>query len=354
MGFESSVWEASRPPLKPRLLADPQNDALSRRLGRFGGGAGGLGRDGARAKLARIVKGAPEVMVKVTGRQKGASHVQAHLDYISRKGKLALDTRDGEVLDTTEDVADRRKEWTEMTPYWRQKTTVCSVSMVFSMPEGTDPEIVKASVRAMAESEIADAHDYVMALHTDTPRPHVHLTVRARGDDGQRFDPRKADLFHFRERFAEELRARGVEAEATPRRARAIGPKGRSMALAKIRLRAKVSSGAISLSDIRLNQHAASVATGMAQMPEFIARAKERWSEISGNYRAAAIELAKSPESADRQLAAEVQAFLKDRSSISMGPELLAQRYREAAKITKEDDKNKPVIRPGPVRSRSR
>ena len=92
----------------------------------------------------------------------------------------------------------------------------------------------------------------------------------------------------------------------------------------------------------------------MAQMPEFIARAKERWSEISGNYRAAAIELAKSPESADRQLAAEVQAFLKDRSSISMGPELLAQRYREAAKITKEDDKNKPVIRPGPVRSRSR
>ncbi|MFC4595600.1 relaxase/mobilization nuclease domain-containing protein [Sphingobium tyrosinilyticum] len=55
-----------------------------------------------------------------------------------------------------------------------------------------------------------DNHDYLMALHTGTPWPHVHLTVEAEGLDGQRFDPRWEDLFKFREAFAEALRSRGV------------------------------------------------------------------------------------------------------------------------------------------------
>src|SRR3546814_1171134 len=60
----------------------------------------------------------------------------------------------------------------------------------------------------------------MLALHTDTDHPHVHLTVATEGADGTRFNPRKADLHHMRETFAHELRARGVAAEATPRRAR--------------------------------------------------------------------------------------------------------------------------------------
>src|SRR3546814_6245710 len=79
--------------------------------------------------------------------------------------------------------------------------------------------------------------DLVLALHTDTPRPHVHLTVQAEGLDRNRFNPRPVQLNRFRERFARELRARGVAAEATPRRARGQGIAGSSMALAKLRSR---------------------------------------------------------------------------------------------------------------------
>src|SRR3546814_20971096 len=105
------------------------------------------------------------------------------------------------------------------------------------MREGTDPEKVLGAVRALAHAELSDNHDYVLALHTDTARPHVHLTVQAEGLDRNHFNPRPVQLNRFRERFARELRARGVAAEATPRRARGPGIAGSSMALVTLRSR---------------------------------------------------------------------------------------------------------------------
>jgi hypothetical protein len=55
-----------------------------------------------------------------------------------------------------------------------------------------------------------------MVLHTHQANPHVHLSVRAEGKDGQHLNPRKADLCRWRETFAEKLRERGIEAEASP------------------------------------------------------------------------------------------------------------------------------------------
>mgnify|MGYP000078224309 CR=1 FL=1 len=157
-----------------------------------------------------------------SGRQRGGNHVKAHLDYIGRKGGVDIETRDGEILTTKEDVAERAAEWSDSLQ-WRSRPTVSSVSLIFSMPEGTDPDKVLGAVRSLAHAELSDNHDYVLALHTDTPRPHVHLTVQAEGLDRKRFNPRPVQLNRFRERFARELRARGVVAEATPRRAR--GPR---------------------------------------------------------------------------------------------------------------------------------
>src|SRR3546814_20587830 len=63
-------------------------------------------------------------------------------------------------------------------------------------------------------------HSYTAAVKPYTANHHAHLTVATEGTDGTRFKPRNADLHHMRETFAHELRARGVAAEATPRRAR--------------------------------------------------------------------------------------------------------------------------------------
>src|SRR3546814_17006264 len=96
--------------------------------------------------------------------------VKAHLDYIGRKGAVDIETRDGEILTSKDDIAERAAEWSD-TLEWRSRPTVSSVSLIFSMPEGTDPDKVLGAVRGLAHAELSDNHDYVLALHTDTPRP---------------------------------------------------------------------------------------------------------------------------------------------------------------------------------------
>src|SRR5471032_1959085 len=54
-----------------------------------------------------------------------------------------------------------------------------------------------------------------MVLHDHQAHPHVHLSVRAESISGQRLNPRKGDLQRWRETFAEKLRDRGIQAEAT-------------------------------------------------------------------------------------------------------------------------------------------
>ena len=184
MGLESALWEASRPAFRVRYIHDPTGPPLTPLYASYGV----ANAKTARAKLARIVRGAPEVVVKVTGRQRGGSHVKAHLEYIGRKGDVEIESRDGESLTAKEDIAERAAEWSD-TLQWRSRPTVSSVSLIFSMPAGTDPDKVLGAVRALAHAELSDNHDYVLALHTDTPRPHVHLTVQAEGLDRTRFNP---------------------------------------------------------------------------------------------------------------------------------------------------------------------
>ncbi len=329
MGLESALWEATRPAFRVRYIHDPTSTPRVPLYASYGFATGPT----ARAKLARIVRKAPEVVVKVTGRQRGGNHVKAHLDYIGRKGGVHIETRDGEILTTKEDIAERAAEWSD-TLQWRSRPTVSSVSLIFSMPEGTDPEKVLGAVRALAHAELSDNHDYVLALHTDTPRPHVHLTVQAEGLDRTRFNPRPVQLNRFRERFARELRARGVAAEATPRRARGQGVAGSSMALVKLRARlASGSSPMMTDADRRSNEQAIAVVRGQAELPSFIAKGKTRWQEIRQAYSQAVAALNATGHSEDRALADDVRGFLDKHPDINATPEIFAARHARNLEI---------------------
>jgi hypothetical protein len=320
MGLESALWEATRPAFRVRYIHDPANSPRVPLYASYGFATGPT----ARAKLARIVRKAPEVVVKVTGRQRGGKHVKAHLDYIGRKGELGIETRDGEILTSKDDIAERAAEWSD-TLQWRSRPTVSSVSLIFSMPEGTDPDKVLGAVRALAHAELSDNHDYVLALHTDTPRPHVHLTVQAEGLDRTRFNPRPVQLNRFRERFARELRARGVAAEATPRRARGQGIAGSSMALVKLRARLRAEgSHQITQSDRRTNEQAVAVARDQDQLPPFIAAGTFRWQEIRRAYEQTAAALDATGQTDDRELAKDVRSFLDKHQGMNATPEVFA------------------------------
>ena len=358
---EDELWGVLKPVFKPRVFGDPNLKYAERLLNQkgFGKDVGQVvvPRTDARSVLARVVRKAPEVLVKVTGRKKGADHLGAHLAYIGRKGEIALETRDGEVLTDKAGVQQLAEEWSEPI-YWRQRATVSAVSMVFSMPEGTDPETVKQSVRETAERMLGDNHDYLMALHTDTPRPHVHMTVEAEGMDGKRFDPRREDLFKFREAFAEALRSRGVECEATPWWTRGQGRAGTSMALAQMRekIRRGVSRQPTE-ADLRQAREALAIATGKATPPPFVAQAKQRWASIREQYEGAAARLDGSEDRRDKDLARELRSFLKDRPSIETVPDRAlkdaVERVRIAADRKRDEEMpSRPATNLPPDRSR--
>ena len=150
---------------------------------------------------------------------------------------------------------------------------------------------MQRAAREFAQIELAD-HKYVMVLHDHQANPHVHFSVRAESKRGKRLNPRKADLHRWRETFAEKLRERGVEAEATRQatrgRNRNYDPLWRIKAREDGRLRT-TRSGTKSGSQARTTR----------------AEAVEAWMQVGQT-------LAVSGDPADRDLARSIAAFIKE------------------------------------------
>lgn len=261
-----------------------------------------------RARLERIVGRAPEVMVKITGRTKDAGHLKSHLEYIMRNGELTAETEQGSLMQGREGLKDLQSRWTDdaVLDDKRRRDGSVSVNIILSMPPGTDPIAVKNAVRAFAIETFGANHDYVFVQHLDDKHPHVHLTVRSQGYNGKRLNPRKADLATWRERFAGELRLRGVAAEATPRRTRGKvrkHDKGTVVALRRRGVVPDTDKGA--RADV---VHAANA--GSAGIRPWEAKARKRQVEIRARYLAHATELERTGKGADRALAMRVREFV--------------------------------------------
>ncbi|MGB0893808.1 MAG: relaxase/mobilization nuclease domain-containing protein [Parashewanella sp.] len=164
--------------------------------------------------LSLFSKKTPEVMVKISGYCYSADHTQSHFDYISRNGKLEIEDECGHIYQDKQSLHLLAKDWEEPQANTKRRTRH-STHIVLSMPNGTESKAVKKAVREFAKKTFANNHQYVMALHTDTDSPHVHLTVKSLGFDGKRLHVRKGLPQVWRERFAKEMERLGVAAEAS-------------------------------------------------------------------------------------------------------------------------------------------
>ena len=279
-----------------------------------------------KARLARVVKGVPEVMVKVSkpakndksgnpikvSRASEAVRASEHLAYISRNGKIEVENDRGEAFNGRTQVGAIYREWIEKHDEDRREgsaadRTRITTSIVFSMPGTANAEAVKDAVRALARQEFQGRHDYAMALHTDTHHPHVHLTLRTVGEDGQKLNLRKADLQRLRDTFAEKLRTRGIDAESTRRHARGVTRRGEVTPVYKIRQR-----GGKPLADARkMRQVRRDLEDNGGRLPQkawddaMIARRNR----VMATYDQAATILAGSADPNDRDLARETKRF---------------------------------------------
>lgn len=173
-----------------------------------------------------------------------AKSVAKHFAYLSRRGELELETDDGEPVQGKQAEKDVLQDWEIGTSGNRRyidrrsattgKTPRLVHKLIFSMPAGTPPQEVLKAVQTLAREEFAMKHRYAMVLHTDQPHPHVHLVVKARGENGQRLNIKKPMLRRLRHDFARNLRELGVDANATERGARGKG--GRALPSGAFRL----------------------------------------------------------------------------------------------------------------------
>jgi hypothetical protein len=167
---------------------------------------------------ATVVRRAPQVMVKVTGGGRGMKAIVTHFRYISKNGRLEIEDERGETMRGQETLHELADDWrfggTLIDDIAEPGQRREAFNIMLSMPRGTDPLTVQRAAREFAQIELAD-HKYVMVLHDHQANPHVHISVRAESKHGKRLNPRKADLHRWRETFAEKLRDRGLDAEAT-------------------------------------------------------------------------------------------------------------------------------------------
>ena len=331
--------------------ADGQGDAVSGNKSAGSSASSGAGQAKSqatsisaanKARLARVVRAAPEVMVKVfkpakmdkhgnpiqVNRQTEGTRVSAHLEYISRNGKIEMENSLGDVLTGKAASAGLCAEWLQSHDEDRANglasdRTRISTSIVFSMPGNINASAVKDAVRALAAQEFGGRHDYVMALHTDTKHPHVHLTVRTVGHDGIKLNLRKADLQHLRDAFAGKLRQRGIEAESTPRSARGVARRRERTPVYKIRQRGEV----VAVDKAKRREVQRDVSDHGGRLPDhpWDSAIVERRNRVMNTYSAAAAVLARSTDPEDRELARATERFAAGLTDVTTERAVLAR-----------------------------
>jgi len=282
--------------------------------------------------IARTVHRTPEVMVKVLNRGgQSLGAVADHFNYLSRKGELEIETDDGErimstgaetllldhwLLDLDEDrrTADLKARGMRKPPKLVQK-------LVFSMPAGTPPQKVLTAVRNFARKEFALQHRYAMVLHTDEPHPHVHVVVKAIGEDGKRLNIRRETLRRWRGEFARHLRAQGVAANATPRQVRGEIKPSKSDGIYRAALR-----GASTLQLAKEEAVARELASGQLKTEPGKDRLLETRRQVVLGWSAVAYTLVKQGQP---ELALAVRRFVNRMPAPRTEKEQIAEKWRE-------------------------
>lgn len=178
-------------------------------------------RDAVRQIFLRTIKKTPEVMVKVKSGGMSLQGIKRRVDYIGRNGAVEVEDQAGCTYNSKAELNALMDDWQGYGIPAKGGKRKEALHIILSMPPGTSIDGVHAAAKRFA-GDVFDNHKYAFALHSDEAHPHVHLIVKIMDENGVRINPRKRDLQEWRERFAEKLREEGIEANATPRRARGV------------------------------------------------------------------------------------------------------------------------------------
>jgi len=188
------------------------------------------------AERLRAARRVPQAVVKVVSFPRNKTRLRELMAYISREGKLPLETEKGDLVTDLEGQRELAEMWALF--FDGRKKSRQAVHIVFSMPPGSDPDALRKAVRTVVTRHFA-GHRAVFGIHEDRKHPHAHAVIHMRGP-AKKLELRKSDLHRLREVFAEAAREQGVMLAASPRAARGVGRKGVRQAVHHLRAKGVV------------------------------------------------------------------------------------------------------------------
>ena len=188
------------------------------RSGRRGLG-GGRGWKGSVSQRVRAARGLPPAMLKISSYSHNSGAVWDRVNYVARDGELEVEAPDGEKLDQVA-LEQMVADWSDEEMQGNRR--VIAMSAMVSFSAGVDKEKATETARQFFGEAFGKNHDYVFAAHEDTKNFHVHVVVRAAGENGQQLRITKADIQELRELLAEKAHEQGIELDASPRWARGL------------------------------------------------------------------------------------------------------------------------------------
>lgn len=151
--------------------------------------------------------------VRVIGRSHNAPGLKGMLGNVNRAGALGLETRYGRIIEAA-DLTKLQDEWVMHSKKFdhdgNSVRSSLSTHIVFATRPDADRASFQKAVRAFVKEQFGPSHDYAMAFHYDLKHPHSHLVVLTRDDEGKALVI-GANLFRWRQQFAEKLRTEGIE-----------------------------------------------------------------------------------------------------------------------------------------------
>jgi hypothetical protein len=185
------------------------------------------------AERLRSARRVPQAVVKVTSYATGKARVIRHLRYISRNGKLTLETDTGQELTTEEDQRMLVEDWGS--DFDTRPRSRDAVAIVFSLPPGSKVEALRVSVRTTLARSFPN-NEWVFGIHEDRNHPHAHALVKMRGrESSKKLRINKPELYRLRDTFAKAAREQGIRLAASSRASRGVGPKGERQAVYHLR-----------------------------------------------------------------------------------------------------------------------
>lgn len=184
---------------------------------RPGGGQSALTRN------LRIAQRRPQAVLKITQYGHGGAKILAHIRYVQRHGKLAVEDENGEHVEDARELRRRVRLWTEQAGAGMKEPAADAarrrrVTAHFILDAGRDADrdALRTSVREfLAERFGKQGHEYLFARHDDTKQPHVHVVLNMMNGQGRRLHTSVAEVQRWREQFAEVARGHGIEVDAS-------------------------------------------------------------------------------------------------------------------------------------------